>query len=156
MEHTIKLPKNLNIGKLSADIVPGPATWVSVSGKKYLYLCRARDVRDSEGTMCSYWSISLFAGGSVNLGVVQYHVFSLTANEGKWKYDDDYTIRYDEAELVTVPCIYFDDEDTECLKGEVIGFFKDGDCAVVKAGDMKAIKIDPSKVKYISDILDME
>lgn len=152
MEHTIKLPKNLNIGSLNSNGVPESDSWASMSGKKYLYLCRARDVHDT-GT--SYWAIALFAGGSVNLGVTQYHVFSLTANEGKWKYDDDYTIRYDEAELVTVPCIYFD-EDTECLKGEVIGFFKDGDCAVVKAGDMQVIKLEPSKVKYISDILDME
>lgn len=156
MEHTIKLPKKLNIGKLSVNFVPGTGSWASVSGKKYLYLCRARDGQDSEGTMGSYWTVGLFAGGSVNLGVVQYHVFSVSvADEGKWKYDDDYTIRYDEAELVTVPCIYFD-EDTECLKGEVIGFFKDGDCAVVKAGDCAVVKLDPSKVKYISDILEME
>ena len=155
MEHTIKLPKHLNIGKLSVNFEPGPATWVSTSGKKYIYLCRARDAQDSEGTMGPLWAVGLFAGGSVNLGVVQCHVFSVAVNEGKWKYNDDHTIRYDEAELVTVPCIYFD-EDNECLKGEVIGFFKDGDCAVVKAGDMQVIKTDPSKVKYISDILDME
>lgn len=155
MKHTIKLPKKLNIGKLSVNFVPEPATWASVSGKKYLYLCRARDAQDSEGTIGTYWAVGLFAGGSVNLGVTQCHVFSVTADEGKWEYDDDYTIRYDEAELVTVPCIYFD-EDTECLKGEVIGFFKDGDCAVLKDGDLRAIKLDPSKVKYISDILDME
>lgn len=155
MEHIIKLPKKLNIGKLSVNFEPEPATWVSTSGKKYLYLCRARDAQDSEGTMGTHWAAGIFAGGSVNLGVVQCNVFSVAVTEGKWKYDDDYTIQYDEAELVTIPCIYFD-EDNECLEGEVIGFFKDGDCAVVKAGDMQAIKLDPSKVKYISDILDME
>jgi hypothetical protein len=155
MEHEIKLPKNLNIGKLSVNFVPETGSWASVSGKKYLYLCRARDRQDTEGTMGTYWVVGLFAGGEVKLGKLQYRILSINTSNDKPSYSDEYTIAYDEAELVTVPCIYFD-EDTECFKGEVIGFFKDGDCAVVKAGDLRVIKLDPSKVKYISDILDME
>lgn len=155
MEHTIKLPKNLKVNMLDSRDVPEEGSWQNITSKKFINICRARDRQYSESVTGSYWSVGLFAGGSVNLGALQYHVFSVRADEGKWKYDDDYTIRYDEAELVSIPCIYFD-EDTECLKGEVIGFFKDGDCAVVKAGDMQVIKLDPSKVKYISDILDME
>lgn len=155
MEQTIKLPKNLNIGKLSVNFVPETGSWASVSGKKYLYLCRARDSTDSEYAMSPYWTVGLFAGGEVKLGKLQYRILGINTSKDKPSYSDEYTIAYDEAELVTIPCIYFD-EDTECFKGDVIGFFKDGDCAVVKVGDCKVIKLDPSKVKYISDILDME
>ena len=153
MNHTVKLPTNLNANKLSTTGIPDEGSWIDLSREKYLHLCRARDTEQS----CSFggWSIGLFAGGEVKLGELRYCILSIDTSKDKPLYPDEYAIPYDEAELVTIPCIYFD-EDTECLKGEVIGFFKDGDCAVVKAGDMQVIKIDQSKVKYISDILEME
>lgn len=152
MENTIKLPKTLKAFSLPTRGVPEEGSWQNYTRKNYINLCRVRDVVD---TTFPTWSIALFAGGEVRLGTRRYRALPINTNDGKKFYDDDYSIPYDEAELVSIPCVYFDN-DAELSKGEVIGVFKDGRMAVADICDGEVLAIESSKVKYISDILEME
>lgn len=153
MEHTIKLPTNLNYKKVNLHEIPEVGLWAVMSGKDYRYLCRARD--NGEDSTPAYWRVGLFVGGNVELGSIQYRIYPVNDTGDKDVYDDDYAVRYDEAQVIGIPCIYFDDGG-EPFKGEVVGFYKDGSCAVVPCGDLGVNKIEPSKVRYVSDILEME
>lgn len=154
MEHTIKLPKHLNYKNVSNGGIPEPAFWAVDSGKEYQYLCRARD-NDNDGNTFSYWKTGLFAGGHVELGSIQYRIFDICSTDGKSKYNDEYTLKYDEVQFIEIPCIFFGCNDVP-YTGYVIGFYKDGSCAVMMPGDTAVTKVEASKVKYISDILEME
>jgi hypothetical protein len=153
MEHTIKLPTNLDYKKVRPHAIPEVSLWAVMSGKDYKYLCRARD--NDEGDYISHWSVGLFVGGNVELGSIQYRIYPVDDTRDKAVYNDECAVRYDEAQFIGIPCIYFDDGG-EPFKGEVVGFYKDGSCAVVPTGDLDIYKIEPSKVRYVSDILEME
>ena len=158
MEHTIKFPKNIDYKKVNIYAIPEVGLWAVMSGKDYKYLCRARD--NGEGGNPSYWRVGLFVGGNVELGSIQYRIYPVNDTGDKDVYDDDYAVRYDEAQFIGIPCIHFNDGG-ELFEGEVVGFYKDGSCAVVPVGDLgierieKIEKIEPSKVRYLSDILEM-
>lgn len=153
MEKTIKLPKHLDYKKVDIDGAPDITLWTEMSRKDYLYLCRARD--EGEDRAFSYWRIALFVGGSVNLGNIQYYVHTISVDTSKYSYDDNYSSKYDEVQFIEIPCVFFRG-DAIPYTGTVVGFYKDGSCAVIPSGETAITKIEASKVKYSSDILEME
>ena len=154
MEKNIKLPKHLDYKKVQIYGTPYASEWEERSGTNYLYLCRARDTDDVDGGS-SYWKTGLFTGGNVELGTIHYRMFPINNVNGKGEYNDDFSVGYDELQLIRLPCVFFTRDDV-LDTGTVIGFYDDGSCAVLTGGVSSVIKIEASKIRYISDILEME